>query len=223
MTISRTARLGLTLAAALLSTSALSADLAYKGPAQAALDPLSPFYVRVGGLLGILNPSFTSGAPAAGAGLSASTIGTLGFDVGYFVTDNIAVSLGAGFPPSVTTYGQGSIAALGALGSSVIAPAMLTAHYHLTNLGPFQPYVGGGVVWNIVLSNGSLALPNYALQSNIGGVLQAGVDLYVNRHWGLYVDAKKLFLSTGVTSTLPLNAVVNLDPWIFTTGVTYRF
>ncbi len=210
---------------ALFAVPALAADvpaMAYKGTVSATA-PVSPLYVRAGGLLGLLNPTFSSGAPAAGAGLSASTVGTLGFDVGYFLTENIAVSIGAGVPPSVTTYGQGAISGLGALGSSVIAPAMLTAHYHFTGFGGFQPYIGGGVVWNIVLANGSLALPNYALQSNVGGVLQAGVDYYFNSHWGLFVDAKKLFLTTGVTSSLPLNAQVNLDPWIFTTGVVYRF
>jgi outer membrane protein len=229
MTFSRaTAWLGTTLAAALLSTTAFSADLsakAYKGAAP-VVDPLSPIYIHVGGFLGLLSPNITSMTPAVvSPGATASTIGTLGFDVGYFVTDNIAVSLGAGIPPSVTTYGQGGLAAFGALGSSTIAPAMLTAHYHLTSLGPFQPYIGGGVVWNIVLSDGSLGLANYHLNSSVGAVLQAGVDLYIDRHWGLYGDVKKVFLTSNITSTSAggVNAQVDLNPWFLTAGVTYRF
>jgi outer membrane protein len=48
----------------------------------------------------------------------------------------------------------------------------------------------------------------------------------LDKHWGLNVDVKKLWLRPDATASLggtPVTAKVRLDPWLISTGVTYRF
>ena len=60
--------------------------------------------------------------------------------------------------------------------------------------------------------------------------VQAGVDIALNEHYGLSLDAKKYWVSTEATfyaPTLPggiaLQTNHKLDPWVLSAGVSYRF
>ena len=69
----------------------------------------------------------------------------------------------------------------------------------------------------------------------VGLAAQAGADYMLNRNWGVFLDVKKLFIwSTGTSSgfdfgppigTIPGQATIKttFQPWLFATGVTYRF
>ena len=56
--------------------------------------------------------------------------------------------------------------------------------------------------------------------------LQAGMDVRVSGPWGVYVDAKKLFIDTDASGLLggaPITAEAKVNPWIIQAGVGYRF
>jgi outer membrane protein len=60
----------------------------------------------------------------------------------------------------------------------------------------------------------------------LGVAFQAGADIMIDQHWGVFVDAKKAILrtnATGFLGPLPVRADVRLDPTVLSGGVTYRF
>jgi outer membrane protein len=196
---------------------------------KAASDVPLSWYVHVGAGALILSESAkmtAGGAALPGASIKIDPQFTPIVEVGYFVTPNVAVSLTGGLPPRIDVLGKGAIAGLGTLGKAVYGPATLTAHYHFTNLGRFQPYVGAGLAYMKVFSTKDRVLTNIEMQDTYGPVLQAGFDVMINRHWGAFFDVKKAFLRTKATGTLggaPINAKVVLDPLVIHSGLTYRF
>lgn len=147
-------------------------------------------------------------------------------EVGYFFTPNIAASFTGGLPPKITIKGAGAIAPLGTLGAAVYGPATLTAHYHFTNFGRFQPYVGAGVAFMKVFSTSDRALSNLKIDDTVGPALQIGADFMIDDNWGAFIDVKKALLRTTATGALggvPIRAKTTLDPLVVHGGVTYRF
>lgn len=225
--------------AALLATSALSAqaaDLGYKKPGIAPIMTFNPWMVRVRGIA-VLPGNFSNGriagavVPGANGSLSNSFVPEL--DITYFFTRNIAAELILGTSHH-QVKGKGVLAGLNNLGSTWALPPTLTLQYHFTNFGAFKPYVGAGVNYTLFYGekHGNLALPglyNFRVQSAAGVALQAGFDYMFSKNWGFNVDVKKLYLrpiakgNIGNTAGAPFKARVNLDPWIIGTGITYKF
>ena len=59
-----------------------------------------------------------------------------------------------------------------------------------------------------------------------GGAVQFGFDYMIDRHWGLNVDVKKLWLRPDYSATvsgLPVTGTAHIDPWLVGGGVTYKF
>lgn len=211
---------------------AAAADLGKPGPQLAPrIEPLPPlsWFIRagVGGIILSESAKMTAfGAPILGADIKIDAQVTPVVSVGYFFTPNLAVSLTGGVPPKIDVHAKGSIAGLGVLGSAVYGPATLTAHWHFTEFGPVQPYVGAGVAYMKVFSTKDRVLTNIKMDDTFGLALQAGVDVMINRNWGAFIDVKKAFLKTDARGTLggaPIQAKVVLDPLVIHSGVTYRF
>ena len=108
----------------------------------------------------------------------------------------------------------------------------MTASYHFTNFGAFQPYVGVGVTPIFSFAIRDYMDTGVRASSTVGLVLQAGADYMIDKHWGLSVDAKRIWASREATSTgvavypgLPLAGKLEsqVDPWLLSTGLTYRF
>jgi outer membrane protein len=147
-------------------------------------------------------------------------------EVGYFLTPNIAVSLTGGVPPKIAIRGSGAVSGLGTLGTAIYGPATLTAHYHFTDFGAVQPYVGAGIAFMKIFSTKDRVMQDVKADDTFGLALQAGVDVMINRNWGAFVDVKKAFLRTTATGTLggaPISAKLVVDPLVVHSGVTYRF
>lgn len=219
-------------AAALWSGAAGAADYVTATPRAPGVDPRPySFFVHagVGGLWLSEGASLTAGgAPVAGGNISIRPKPqiTAVIEFGYFVTPNVAISFTGGFPPSIDINGAGTIAGLGRLGSATYGPMTLTAHYHFTGLGAFQPYVGLGPTFMYVFKTSDAMLANLHIDHAIGFAGQIGFDYMINENWGLFVDLKKAYLRTHATGTLggaPIRARVKLDPLVLSTGLTYRF
>lgn len=226
----------LLLAAALAGLSlapARAADLAFRpsldgaDPAPAVTD--KPWFVHLGPAALILD----EGAKIKGAGtrIPGATIKiapqvTASLEAGYYLTRNIAIAVALGVPPNPTVKGAGTVEGLGTLGSIWYGPTALTAQYHFTNFGPFQPYVGVGPLLMIVFSEHDGALSRFRVDPALGAVAQVGADVMLSDRWGVFVDVKKGYLRThskGYLGPLPISADVKLDPLVVSGGVTYRF
>jgi outer membrane protein len=165
---------------------------------------------------------------------------TLGIEFGLFLTPNIALAISAGIPPvlhaKATGFTLDTLFGTNLLGSSRWGPAMLLAQYHFNNFGALQPYVGLGPVYLLNFGNiaDGLLVKNFGIAQTWGFALQAGFNYMITPNIGVFVDGKKVWLSTDVTGTvvgtealyaggIPIRTHVQLDPWVASTGLTLKF
>lgn len=144
-------------------------------------------------------------------------------DFSYFFTKNIAAEL-----ILATTRHEATLNGT-SLGKVSVLPPTITLQYHFTELGAFQPYIGGGlnVSW---FYNDGLQLPGPAHtplsvdNTSVGGALQAGFDYEFAKSWFFNADVKYIWMSTNVK--LPDGTTVTdlkINPWVWGVGVGYRF
>ncbi|UDQ90875.1 OmpW family protein [Xanthobacter autotrophicus] len=213
---------------ALVAGSATAADLStpvYKAPA--VEEPLSPWQIRVRALYVLPeNGGSVTGVPFSNLTYSSAVVPEL--DITYYFTKNIAAELILGVTPH-KIYGAGTLTGLGQVGKVWLLPPTLTLQYHFTDFGPFKPYIGAGVNYTAFFSQEATnpAFSSLKVNDSWGVALQAGFDWMIDRHWGINVDVKKIFLQPDfmlqTVGGTYLQGGADLNPWIFGTGVTYRF
>lgn len=188
------------------------------------------WYGRVGAA-GVVYHSSTSvsagGSVLPGASASVGNNETFIVDGGYYVTPNIAASLMIGFPPKPSLTGEGSVAAYKGLGSVRYGPAVASAHYHLLRTGAFQPYVGGGVVYAIILKDYDLAIHDLEIHNHWGSTVQSGADFRVANKLTLFGDFKQIFLVVNAKGMMggvvPATARLTLNPTVISAGIKMTF
>jgi outer membrane protein len=228
-----------------------AADLpTMKAPEPPPPFPASPlgFFVRLGVTYAI-NTSKSSisvapvpGGPASftipGANASIGDLVTLGVEAGYFVTQQISVEVAAGLPQWSHDTISNPLAPPGTPPSGTILAKVspsaipITVNYHFMNFGAFQPYVGAGFAPLFSARTHDGFVTGVSVQPTVGAVLAAGADVMIDRHWGVDFNVKKIFASVTSTGTgvvaapgVPIAIIqkTQFQPWILSTGVTYRF
>jgi len=175
----------------------------------------------------------------AGRGATYSNALSANVQVGYFFTPNWSLEVSGVFPVWVTVRITGYSATEPfpgtALGRLVPGVAPVTGVYHFTQFGAFQPYLGAGVAPAVALAVTKGFDTGGSFDPTIGLVLQGGFDYMLTRNWGLFVDVKKIFLlsrgkATGIDLGPPVGVIpvggtikTNSQPWLFATGLAYRF
>ncbi|MCB1520078.1 MAG: outer membrane beta-barrel protein [Hyphomicrobiaceae bacterium] len=185
------------------------------------------FMVRIGGSVVAPDASATVFAPGllVGADADVSTEVIPSATLTYFLNKNLAIELFCCFAKH-DVKGKGVLAGVD-LGDTWIFPPALTLQYHFDSMGGFKPYVGAGVQYIHFFSEGPATglggLP-MKIDDAIGFTLQAGVDVELGRGWYLNADVKKTWLDTEASwAGGAVRADVELDPWIFSANIGYRF
>jgi outer membrane protein len=139
----------------------------------------------------------------------------------YFFTDNISAELLCCAAEHHVTAADGAVN----LGHVTHFPPTVTLKYHWTNLGNFQPYVGAGVNYTHFFNVDAPSGLSVRYSDSWGGALQAGFDYRLNDRWAFNADVRRIWISTDVKIRGAVNAneSVDIDPWVVTTGVAYRF
>lgn len=130
--------------------------------------------------------------------------------------------------------GTGDIAGAGLVDHVLILPATVTAKAHLDTGTPFKPYVGAGPAWFFVFDEKpgetarALGVDKVKMSNKLGFALQGGVDIAINdKGLGLSLDAKKYWVKPTASfyedGDLALKTRHDLDPWVLSAGVSYRF
>ncbi|MCW5690084.1 MAG: OmpW family protein [Pseudolabrys sp.] len=218
----------------LAASPAVAADMpakpVYKAP---VADMFNPWMIRLRAL-GVVTRNSGSVDQVAGSGLTTNDAIVPELDITYFFTRNFAAELILGVTKHHVT-GTGVAATNGLdVGKAWLLPPTLTFQYHFTNFGAFKPYIGAGVNYTVFFSQTAGNTPNGAgviitrshLHNSWSPALQVGFDYMIDRHWGINVDVKKLWLRPswdGDSNVGPLTGKVNLDPWLIGAGVTYKF
>jgi outer membrane protein len=233
-TIAKTAVSSLALAASIFgfAAAASAADLAaapyYKAP---AIEAWNPWMIRLRAL-GVIPQDSGSVDQVPGSGVKVTNNITPELDISYFFTKNIAAELILGVTRHDIT-GTGTINNL-PVGTSWLLPPTLTLQYHFTELGAFKPYIGAGVNYTVFYNQtagnaavGGVAVTSSNLHNAFAPAVQIGFDYMIDKHVGLNVDVKKLWLRPSwngvLNGAVPVTGKVNLDPWLIGTGLVYKF
>jgi outer membrane protein len=152
--------------------------------------------------------------------ISDSVIPSLGLT--YFVTDHIAGELILG-----TSYHE--VGAVGP-GTNVTAyktwvlPPTLSLQYHFLPKARISPYVGVGPSLMLFYAGRNENGFTTRLGDGVGVSLQAGADIPVSGRLSVNLDVKKIFFSTNATiDGGALTSHVDLDPWVPSAGVGWKF
>ncbi len=117
---------------------------------------------------------------------------------------------------------------------AIVLPATVTAKLHLPLEGGFKPYVGAGPAYFLIFDEdvgeqaAALGVDDVSLSSEFGFALQAGFDLPIGEDGlGFSVDAKRYFIGTDATFSQSETSLIetehDLDPWVVSAGVSFRF
>lgn len=153
--------------------------------------------------------------------------------VEYFVSESFSIETIAGTTQHDVDAIAGFPRGTELVSDALLLPATVTAKAHF-DAGGIKPYVGAGVSYFIWLDvePGAAVVPlgvtDTDLTDEFGFVLQAGVDVPVgDSGFGVTLDAKRYFIGTTAQwfagDTLVIETDHNLDPWVLSAGVSYRF
>lgn len=151
----------------------------------------------------------------------------------YFLSPNLSLETICCVTPH-DVEGAGALAGAELIDNAIILPASVTAKYHF-NLGSgVKPYLGAGATYFLIFGEGvgddaaALGATDVNLSNEFGFLLQGGLDIALNdRGLGLSLDAKRYFVGTTATfragNTVALQSDHDLDPWVVSAGLAYRF
>jgi outer membrane protein len=140
------------------------------------------------------------------------------FDISYFFNDNIAAEL-------VLTWPQKMDVSLGGtdIGSVKALPPTLLIQYHFMPNEAFRPYVGVGINYTYFSSQSFSIAGLSTSNSSWGAALQAGLDYKIAPRWYLNADVKYVWMDTDVSLNGRTLTTVDINPWLLSVGIGYRF
>lgn len=175
------------------------------------------------------------GSSGAELNVSSETIPEL--DITYYLTNNFATELvlALGSKHDVSITGMNGGAANPDLGEINILPPTLLGQWHFNPDQTFDPYVGVGVAYIRAMDNG-LREKNTPIairvdKDSFAPVLQFGMDYNINNKWLLNLDVKRFWYNTDVEGNAGAATGgkyvkiddLDVDPWVTSIGVGYRF
>jgi len=162
--------------------------------------------------------NFNDESTLAGLELEDEFIPTL--TLTYFLNKNLAVELFCCFANLDAELNGAKVAEFW------VFPPALTLQYHFDSMNGIKPYVGAGIQYIAPFSEdgvGGLAGQNVQVDDALGLTLQAGVDVEIGQGWYLNADVKKTWIEHTVSVNGTDIADLDIDPWIFSVGLGYRF
>lgn len=142
----------------------------------------------------------------------------------YMFTRNIGLDVLAAVPFRHDVYGSGAVN--GQIGSSKQLPPTVSVQWHFLPDQTFQPYVGLGVNYTHFFSTravGPLAGNDLKLTDSWGLAAQFGVDVKINERWFVNADLRYIDIDSDVKLNGNKIGKANIDPWVATIAVGYRF
>ncbi|WP_423822647.1 OmpW family outer membrane protein [Salinisphaera sp. SPP-AMP-43] len=172
-------------------------------------------------------------APAlAGTDVHVDNDLQFGLTLAYMITDHIDIELLAASPfkHDVSLHGG----ALGGtdLGSIKHLPPTLSVDYHFDTGTPISPYVGVGVNYTMFFDErvdseaAAAGVTGLDLSNSFGPAAQVGVDYNIGDHFLVNADVRYLQIDTNAhvrTATGRTKVDLDIDPWVYTVAVGYRF
>lgn len=170
-----------------------------------------------------------AGGTDTGLTLNVDNNTQLGLNFAYFFTDkwNVEVLAATPFKHDIGVNGAGK------LGETTHLPPTVTANYFFADSGAaFQPYAGIGLNYTIFFDEDFTADSKEAgfsdldLDSSFGLSAQVGFDYMIDKEWFVNASVRYIDISTDATfnaGEAPGKVTVDIDPWVYTVSVGYKF
>jgi outer membrane protein len=114
-----------------------------------------------------------------------------------------------------------------------LPPTLSVLWYPMAGNSAFQPFIGVGVNYTIFFdeetsgeAEAALGADNLDLDDSFGAAVRLGVDYMIDDSWSLHAGAYYLDISTDASVDSALGTAdveVDVDPWVYTLGLGYRF
>lgn len=196
-----------------------AATFALGAPAQARI--LDHLQIKVG-VSGVL-PDESANVSLIGGSVDISDEYVPSLQLEYFINDNVSAEL-------LCCIARHEVAATAAggidLGKVTHFPPTVTVKYRWNTENNFQPYVGAGVNYTHFFNEDEGAVDSIEYEDSVGPALQAGFDYRLNEHWALNFDVRRIWINSDVTihsGANTINADVDINPWVATLAVGFRF
>lgn len=157
----------------------------------------------------------------------------------WMATDNFGIELLAAWPFEHSIKGDGVLAGAGKLGETKHLPPTLSFQYHFLPHQTFRPYAGLGLNYTIFFDSsttgtldGALGGPSsLSIKDSLGLAVQVGADFELTDAMFLNVDLRYIQIEadTRIRTDLPDGSRLNsrikadIDPWVLSAGVGFRF
>ena len=117
-------------------------------------------------------------------------------------------------------------------------PPTVSVQYHFRPDAKFQPFVGLGVNYTLILSEDldsdivAAGIVDYSLDNSFGVAAQVGADWMINDNWMINFDLRMIQIESELKATIddginpPITGKlgdVGIDPWVFAINVGYGF
>jgi outer membrane protein len=170
-----------------------------------------------------------------GFGVTVDDNTQLMLNAAYFLTDSINLELLAATPFSHdVSFGTSDPLGTGdQLGELKHLPPTLTVNYYIPAGDAFKPYVGIGLNYTIFFdeeftgANEDAGLSDLSLDDSFGIAAQVGADYMLTEQWFLNAALRWIDIDTEATFNVG-EAVgrvdsIEVDPWVYSLGVGYKF
>lgn len=167
-----------------------------------------------------------AGAPVPGAGVSIDTAVSLNGEIGWFLYEQLSVSLSFSGPFETDNVAAGSLAGTGNIASDTFGVFSAGADWHFNRDGMFSPYIGGGLGYFHVFDVEGGAAANVEIDNSFGASLRVGVNARIADDKTLFVDVRRMLLegdSRGTLGGFPVTVDSQLDPLLVSTGISFEF
>lgn len=177
------------------------------------------------------------GTALPGTGVSVDEDTQLWLGLTWMATDHIGVDVLAASPFTHTVYTEGlsgyALPDVELADVTHLPPTVTLNWFPAAASSKFQPYIGLGLNYTLIfdedLSNQAktrLGASNLKLDDSWGLAAHAGFDYRINDCWSIGVGLWYIDIDTEAKLNTAVGAVqtdVDIDPWVYSIGVGYKF
>ncbi|MEH6558700.1 MAG: OmpW family outer membrane protein [Oceanicoccus sp.] len=171
--------------------------------------------------------------PGTGVGVESET--QVGITATYMLNSNWGIELLASTPfeHDLTAKGLGGFG-ISDIGSVThLPPTLSIQNYFLGGNGAFQPYVGAGINYTLILDEdlsgqmkNILGARSMDIDDSIGFSVQAGFDYALSDKWLLNAAVWRMEIDTTAKIKSDVGNIkvdVDVDPWVYMVSLGYKF
>ncbi len=160
----------------------------------------------------------------------------LGITFLYMMTDKIGLEVLASTPFSHDISANTGALGLGTVDAGEtkhLPPTVSVQYFPAANDSAWQPYIGAGVNYTLFFDEdvsgtleGVLGAGDLDLDASFGLAVQAGFDYALDDNWVVNVGVWWIDIDTDATFTFGSDQVttdVEIDPWVYSLSIGYRF